>query len=714
MTATRLRGSSRVLCLTAAMVASLFVATGPAREAAAQVAFGANLITNPGADEGGAAPTGYEVVPVPGWTTTGEFTVVSYATGGGFPTAADPGPPDRGPNFFAGGPSGQSNSASQVIDVSSAAASLDAGGVTYALTGYLGGFLLQEDNAVVTATFMSASAAVLGTATIGPVTAADRNGQTGLLPRETGGTVPAGTRSIRVTITATRLEGQYNDGYTDSLALSLGGDAGQCTVTWDGGAGTTSWHDAANWDNNAVPGPGDDVCLLGPATSTVTHSTGTTQIASLLARQGFTLSGGTLELQSTLRTSSATPCCSFTLSGGVLAGRGTLEVANFTWSGGEMRGPGTTVVVDADGIVDPGTPCCEFTGATKTLSSGRTLRIADAVAWSSGDIEMGGGAAITNAGHVRVTGAVSLAGIADANEPCCPFTNNGTLEMNASARVFGGTPCCTFTNNGTLRVTAGTVDLRGAFTNFDAATRTLTGGTFVVTGTLSFTDAALSSLSADVTLRGEQARITDHLGNDALGFLDGAEPCCELKLVDGFDLTTNDDFANSGDVSIGADSVFTAGGAYTQDQGTTILVDPSSLLTTGDPCCTAVGIDGGTLSGVGTVAAPLFNAATVAPGLSPGTLSVDGDYDQAGSGALKIELTKRKSDRLAVSGNADLGGSLVVKGVKRLKIGKKFTILTADRRTGKFKRVRVRGIGSNRKLSIRYKAAAVVLVVARK
>ena len=33
------------------------------------------------------------------------------------------------------------------------------------------------------------------------------------------------------------------------------------TVTWDGGAGTESWFDAANWDNDVVPQQEDDVVV---------------------------------------------------------------------------------------------------------------------------------------------------------------------------------------------------------------------------------------------------------------------------------------------------------------------------------------------------------------------------------------------------------------------------------------------------------------------
>jgi hypothetical protein len=53
------------------------------------------------------------------------------------------------------------------------------------------------------------------------VTSADRGGQTTLLPRTSSGPVPVGTRVVRVTITATRSSGTYNDGYADNVGLSL-------------------------------------------------------------------------------------------------------------------------------------------------------------------------------------------------------------------------------------------------------------------------------------------------------------------------------------------------------------------------------------------------------------------------------------------------------------------------------------------------------------
>ena len=57
--------------------------------------------------------------------------------------------------------------------------------------------------------------------TVGPVTAAERGNQTKLLPRSALSTLPVGTRRIQITITSTRVDGTYTDGYADNLTLNL-------------------------------------------------------------------------------------------------------------------------------------------------------------------------------------------------------------------------------------------------------------------------------------------------------------------------------------------------------------------------------------------------------------------------------------------------------------------------------------------------------------
>ena len=198
------------------------------RPGTAGVLAGGNLIQNPGADAGTGAK-GNDVAPIPGWTTTGSFSAVSYGTDwAGAPPAARP--PDAGANFFAGGPGSATSTAGQTVDVSPSAATIDAGRASATLGGYLGGWADQSDSATVQASFQSAAGAQLGSVAIGPVTAADRSSKTTFLARSATARVPAGTRAIRVVITALRSSGQYNDGYADSISLALR-DTGVATTS---------------------------------------------------------------------------------------------------------------------------------------------------------------------------------------------------------------------------------------------------------------------------------------------------------------------------------------------------------------------------------------------------------------------------------------------------------------------------------------------------
>lgn len=185
-----------------------------------------NLIVN-GNAEAGPGGDDTTVAAAPGWTTTGNFTVVDYALGEAFfgpgqilgPTS--PGPPDRGANFFSGGPPDSPiSTASQTIDLTPYQGLLSAG-AGFTLSGWLGGFDVQDDNAALTATFKDGTGAILGTTTIGPVLGADRGGTTSLVCRAAGGAVPAGARSVVVELVMTRAAGAYNDGYADDLSLVL-------------------------------------------------------------------------------------------------------------------------------------------------------------------------------------------------------------------------------------------------------------------------------------------------------------------------------------------------------------------------------------------------------------------------------------------------------------------------------------------------------------
>jgi hypothetical protein len=183
----------------------------------------ANLLFDGNAEAAGAGSK-LTVSPLPpGWTRDqGNLTYIRYGSVGGFPLLLSAPPIHGGMAFFAGGPASATSSLFQTVDVSGRATAIDAGIVTAHLSGVLGAWATEGDNMRVTATFLDASGAPLGTPVqIGPVTPADRRNTISLLPRTAIGAVPAGTRAVRVRLLATRISGFYNDAYADDLALTL-------------------------------------------------------------------------------------------------------------------------------------------------------------------------------------------------------------------------------------------------------------------------------------------------------------------------------------------------------------------------------------------------------------------------------------------------------------------------------------------------------------
>lgn len=177
-----------------------------------------NLIVNPNA-EASSGGTGEPSPQIPGWTTLeGAAAVVRYGTSG-YPTSNGPGPGDRGTNFFSGGNSPRTRLVQQIVLPE--VASIDAGRATFAFAGWLGGYSTQDDGIRLSCEFLPSAGAPLGLTVLGPVTARERRSRTGLWQRQSSGTVPPGSRRARVLLLFTRAGGTANDGYADSLSLTL-------------------------------------------------------------------------------------------------------------------------------------------------------------------------------------------------------------------------------------------------------------------------------------------------------------------------------------------------------------------------------------------------------------------------------------------------------------------------------------------------------------
>lgn len=174
--------------------------------AQASVDFGQNLITNGDAESGVGSWTAFDGYDL--------FQSVSYGSNWVLPT--QPGPADRGTKMFTG--VGAQSAGYQIVDLSGLSLS---GSVNYSLTGWLGGWQAQGDNALLYVSFLDITGNEIGHAAIGPVTPADRGNQTGLFFQQDLGTLPVGVSKVMFSLSMERLGGGDNDGYADNLSFVL-------------------------------------------------------------------------------------------------------------------------------------------------------------------------------------------------------------------------------------------------------------------------------------------------------------------------------------------------------------------------------------------------------------------------------------------------------------------------------------------------------------
>jgi sugar lactone lactonase YvrE len=210
----------------------------------------ANLLANPGAEDYLAANTlGAPVddaVTVPACWVSSSALSVPDAVAESYAQSATSYPGAVGARVFWGGTNpdggiaGVSTRATQTVDLSGIAA----GGAPFKLSGMLGGYATQDDNAVVSTTFLDAGGKTLSYAALGPVKAAARGSVSSLVRQTWYGTVPAGAAKAVVTVTMTAVStGNDLNGEADDLSLVIGSTTSSQgailqTLPYDAGAGS--------------------------------------------------------------------------------------------------------------------------------------------------------------------------------------------------------------------------------------------------------------------------------------------------------------------------------------------------------------------------------------------------------------------------------------------------------------------------------------------
>ncbi len=384
-----------------------------------------------------------------------------------------------------------------------------------------------------------------------------------------------------------------------------------CTITWDGGAApaSNSWHDAANWTGDVLPGPTDHVCI--PANTTVEVSQDAGSVLTVQSQGTLAISGGSLTLTDTTETSTT---ATLTQSNGTIGGTGTLTVSgSFAWSGGTQTDAGNTTIASTATLT---------ISADVQLLGGRTLQNNGTVNWTGGIIDSGQASVIENAGtfdasgdnvmrdgsvvvgalHVHNTGIFRKSAGTGTTTIAVPFDNDGTVSAGAGTLSFtggddGATEIGSFGGTGPgivsfdtgiyglgngasftgrVTITGATVNVTGNVSATSAATLTQSNGTIGGTGTLTVsgsfawsggtqTDAgnttiastATLTISADVQLLGGRTLQNNGTVNWTGGIIDSGQASV-IENAGTFD-ASGDNVMRDGSVVVGALHVHNTG-----------------------------------------------------------------------------------------------------------------------------------------------------------
>ena len=306
--------------------------------------------------------------------------------------------------------------------------------------------------------------------------------------------------------------------------------------------------------------------------------------------------------------------------------------------------------------------------------------------------QAGGNIDISAAGSVRANGInliadnVSIAGAVTANTgfgvALQPFDNNRSMSIVSGGRLGGGTfslllselqqitgdsltfgPASSASSTGSLTIAAA-LDPTVVRTN-QLKLRSGSGG-ITISNNIDMGAGVLDATGGAVTFSGSPITISS---TNATGFLAGTISAGGS----GSTVTLNANTVVNGGPAAPTGSLGTlniASGKILTMQGGAVNAGTLNLsgtytVGTGTSAFSTVNIaSGGLLKGSGTLNGSVNNSGTVAPGTSPGVLTIAGNYTQSSSGLLQLELGGLAPggghDQLIVTGNAVLDGALQV------------------------------------------------------
>jgi hypothetical protein len=331
---------------------------------------------------------------------------------------------------------------------------------------------------------------------------------------------------------------------------------------------------------------------------------------------------------------------------------------------GILQNTGNTVTIDtSNGVYSlsatTATPPA-IVGGTITGPAGSALTIGSArLDGVTVDLNLnltGSNAQVQVANGLTLNGTATLQGSTfHGTQPTSHLGSRLIFEANAAGQTLGGTGAVVFTSQ---HFTGG-----GAFVRDRRPAQLFVEGDTTLTiepgMTLSGAESIANLVGGSFSVAG-----TDTIINRG-------------TILSGLTIQS-DVFTNQGTISVASSvGLSVTSGTFTQAAGTTTINSGAALSVTAPFTVT-----GGVLMGVGSVNANVINGAQVNPGLSPGILTINGNYTQTAAGVLNLEINGTTAgtayDLLRVNGTVTLVGTLNVTTGFAPVLGNVFVLIDND------------------------------------
>lgn len=343
-----------------------------------------------------------------------------------------------------------------------------------------------------------------------------------------------------------------------------------------------------------------------------------------------------------------------------------VPATTYTWNTGtSVSGSGTAIISGNAVVTIPMTVTVAATNvqlvptsfnfplamyAYATLNGAGTLQISKTLTWTTGTMGNGGKDGAGNTTLLSGATATISNDLGESN----PILDGRVFQVNAgaTAQVQGTTEFDI--NNGAQLNNAGTFTFLGDGKVLQTAGA---AAAFNNTGTLKKTGGTGTSQVVNYTQSGK-GNVAAVTGGGKLQFVGPKTTMLDGTFdVGGGQVLVAGDFDQEGGTLSISGGTLSVGGNYLENGGTVTLAGGTLNATNVQIASAAV------FAGSGTIYGNVTNAGLIEVGgpNTIGTLSVNGNFTQSGTGALQMEIAGTHSlDQLFISGVATLGGSLYV------------------------------------------------------